>query len=123
MLYALTFLLAQAKEVQDKAQDQAPGGLDGLLRNPLPLLLILVAMFIFMVFLPQQRRERKQREALMTNLKKNDEVLTSGGIIGVVAGIKEEAGEVTLKVDDNTRIRVLKSSIVKILTKENKEGA
>jgi preprotein translocase subunit YajC len=123
MLYALTLLLAQVAEKAKENGQDAPGGLEGLLRNPLPLLLILVAMFIFMVFLPQQRRERKQRDALMSSLKKNDEVITSAGIIGVVANIKEEAGEVVLKVDENTRIRVLKSSIIKIVTKDSKEGA
>ena len=121
MLYALTVLLAQVEKAQEKAQEQAPGF--DLLRNPMLLILALVAMFVFMVFLPQQRRDKKQREALLAALKKNDEVITAAGIIGVVANIKENADEVTLKVDDNTRIRVLKSSIIKILTKETKEGA
>ncbi len=122
MLYALMLLLAQAGDGKEAPKD-APQGIEGLLHNPLLLFLVLGIMFVFLVLLPQQRREKKQREALLGALKKNDEVLTAAGIYGVVANIKEGADEVTLKIDDNARIRVLKSSIVKIMTKENKDGA
>ena len=83
----------------------------------LPMLAIM-ALFFFLIILPAQRREKKQREMIMAALKKNDEVVTAAGIIGVVAHIKDNADEVTLKIDDNARIRVLKSSIVRIVTKE-----
>ena len=52
-------------------------------------------------------------------MKKNDEVVTHSGIIGIVANIKEGGDEVTLKIDDNARIRVLKSSIAKIINKKD----
>jgi preprotein translocase subunit YajC len=119
MLYALMLLFAN--EV-DKAVDPAPGP-TGLLQNPILLFLALGAMFVFIVLLPQQRREKKQREALLTTMKKNDEVVTAGGIIGIVHSIKEGADEVTLKIDDNAKIRVLKSTIVRIVPKDTKEGA
>ncbi len=121
MLYALMLLLAQAGDGKE-APKEAPPGIEGLLHNPLLLFLALGIMFVFIVLLPQQRREKKQREALLGALKKNDEVLTAAGIIGVVSNIKEGVDEVTLKIDDNARIRVLKSSIVKIMTKDSKEG-
>jgi preprotein translocase subunit YajC len=121
MLYALAVLIAQ---VEDKAQDAAKdgGGPGGLLGNPLILILAMGALFVFVVLLPQQRRERRQRETLMAGLKKNDEVITAAGIIGVVTSIKEGGDEVTLKIDDNAKIRVLKSTIVRIVSKETKEG-
>ena len=119
MLYALLVLLAQAEE---KAPEQTKGP-SGLFDSPMFPLLIVAAMFIFIVMLPaQQRRERKQREALMSGLKKNDEVVTAAGIIGVVTNIKEGADEVTLRIDDNAKIRVLKSTIVKINSKESSPG-
>ena len=62
-------------------------------------------------------------------MKKNDKVITSGGLIGIVAAIKDKEDEVTLKVDEssNVRLRVTKSSIVRIIQpeeagKEQKEG-
>jgi preprotein translocase subunit YajC len=91
--------------------------------NPLamfvPLILIFV-VFYFLIIMPARRQERRQREELFSKLKKNDEVVTSAGIIGIVANIKEPGDEVTLKVDEssNVRLRVLKSSIVRILNSE-----
>ena len=57
-------------------------------------------------------------------MKKNDEVRTASGIIGVISTIQPDSDQVTLKLEDNARVRVLKSSIVRILKKEEpKEGA
>jgi preprotein translocase subunit YajC len=122
MLYALLVLIAQAEDkVAEKTTDPGPGR--GLLDNPLLLFLFLGVMFIFIVWMPQQRREKKQRESLLANLKKNDEVVTAAGIIGVVWNLKEGADEVTLKIDDNAKIRVLRSTIIKIVPREtSKEG-
>ena len=103
------------------AQDQpAPQGpVDG---GTLPFLLLAIAgAFFLIVILPARRREKKERENLLTAMKKNDEVLTASGIIGIVAAMKDD--EVVLKVDEssNVRLRVLKSSIVRILNA--KDGA
>ncbi len=96
--------------------DQGPGGILG---NPMMLMLIVMAAFFFIVILPQQRKQKREQDELMANLKKNDEVVTSGGIIGVVAHIKEGGEEVTLKIDDNARMRIVRSSIVRIIKKDN----
>lgn len=109
MLYAaILFAQEEAKKGGD------PGGMNLIY----PMLAIMV-LFFFLIILPAQRREKKQREAIMSNLKKNDEVVTSAGIIGIVAHIKDNADEVTLKIDDNARMRVLRSSIVRIVTKDD----
>ena len=116
MLYAIVLF------AQDAAKQQ-PQEAPPFWTSFMPLILIMVA-FIFLIVLPARRRERQQRENLYNALKKNDEVLTSSGIIGIVANIKDN--EVTLKVDEssNVRLRVLRSSIVQILPKEGaKEGA
>ena len=106
MLYALTVLLAQQEDKQPPQGDP--------FTFLLPMILIFAA-FYFIMILPARRREKQQRESLFSSLKKNDEVLTSAGIIGTVANIKDD--EVTLKVDEsaNVRLRVLKSTIVRIL--------
>jgi len=95
-------------------------GLGGFLSNPFMLLPLILILFWFMVLLPNQRRERRERENLLNALKKNDEVLTNAGIIGIVANVKDT--EVSLKIDENTRMRVLKSAIVKILTTKEVSG-
>ena len=91
-------------------------------------LLIIGVLGYFLMIRPMKRQEH-QRQALLSALKKNDRVVTSGGIIGIVASIKEKEDEVTLKVDEssNVRLRVTKSSIARILGgeeagKEQKEA-
>src|SRR5262245_32508376 len=113
MLYAILLFAAEEAEKAEAPPFWA---------SFMPLILIMLA-FVFLIVMPARRRERMQREMLFNNLKKNDEVLTSSGIIGIVANIKDH--EVTLKVDEssNVRLRVLRSSIVQILPKEGaKEG-
>src|SRR5882672_8738585 len=87
------------------------------------LIPVLLGLFFFIVILPAQRKEKKQREALMANLKKNDEVLTSSGIIGIVQNLRPEDDEVTVKIDDNCKVRMKRSSIVQILKAKDESAA
>jgi len=81
---------------------------------------LMVIAFYFILFLPS-RRERQQRAALLSALKKNDEVETSGGVFGVVQSIKEGGDEVVLKVEEG-KMRVRKSAIVRVIPKETPGG-
>jgi preprotein translocase subunit YajC len=100
-----------------------PPGIIGALGPMFPILIIMVVMFIFMG--RANARQRREQAALLANLKKNDKVVTSAGIIGVVVAVKENEDEVTLRVDDatNTRIRVLKSSVARVTTEEQQAAA
>jgi preprotein translocase subunit YajC len=82
----------------------------------LPFLAIAV-LFYFLLIRPQQR-EQQTRQDMLKTLKKNDRVVTIGGIIGTIANLTPDGKEVTLKVDDNTKLRMLRSSIQSILTSE-----
>ena len=123
MLFALQ-LLAQAAD-GGQAQPSPTGGLWSFA----PLIIIFILFYFFMIRAPMKRQEQ-ERKNLYSALKKNDKVVTSGGIIGVVANIKDKEDEVTLKIDDNSnvRLKVTRSSIVRIVTpeeaaKEQKDGA
>jgi preprotein translocase subunit YajC len=89
----------------------------------LPLILIAVA-FYFLLIMPMRRQE-KQRQAMIAAIKKNDRVVTSGGLIGIVVSIKDKEDEATLKVDEtsNVRLKVTKSSIVRVLSSAGGEEA
>jgi preprotein translocase subunit YajC len=120
MLSHLLLLAQQSSETST-----APQG--SLLFSLLPLMVI-VGLFWFLMVRPMKRQEH-ERQSLLSALKKNDKVVTSGGIIGIVAAVKDKEDEVTLKVDEssNVRLRVTKSSIVRILGgeeagKEQKDG-
>jgi preprotein translocase subunit YajC len=87
------------------------------------LLYALPVLLLIMMFRTNSKQKRDQQNALSA-LKKNDKVVTSSGILGVVVAIKENEDEVTLRVDDtsNTRIRVLKSSIARITSGDPPAG-
>ena len=72
--------------------------------------LIMGLLFYLMLIRPQQK-EHRRRQGLLNALKKNDRVVTTGGIIGSIADISSDGKMVTLKVDDSTRIKFLRSAI------------
>jgi preprotein translocase subunit YajC len=76
---------------------------------------ILWAVMYFLTIRPQKRRER-ERKAMLANLKKNERVLTTGGIIGTVMEVRDH--EVILKVDDktNTRIKFARAAVIDLLS-------
>lgn len=84
----------------------------------MPLLLIM-AFFWFLMIRPQQKEQAKRRQMLEA-LKKNDRVITVGGVYGVVTNVHREADEVTLKVDEgtNTKLRVTLGSINRVLSED-----
>ena len=93
----------------------APGvGGPGPLVTILPFILIFVIMY-FMVIRPQQKKGKEHQE-MLSKLKRNDEVMTSGGIYGKVIDLKETV--VTLEVAPNVRIRVHRPQISAVLTAE-----
>ncbi|HLD40618.1 MAG TPA: preprotein translocase subunit YajC, partial [Candidatus Omnitrophota bacterium] len=75
-----------------------------------PLLLVFI-IFYFMLIRPQQKKE-KERLNMLKNIKKNDEVVTNGGIHAVVLNVKERTA--TLRVDDNVKIEVDKDAIARV---------
>ena len=74
----------------------------------LPLVAIAL-IFYFIVFLPNKRKQNALK-SMLDNLKNGDKVITSGGIYGIVAGIKDE--RVQLKVADQVKIEISKNAIV-----------
>ena len=77
--------------------------------------LIAIGIVFYFLLLRPQRREQASREAMLTALKKNDKVVTIGGVIGSVANISADGQEVTLKVDDNMRMKFIRSSIQRVM--------
>ena len=84
------------------------GGQAGGLYTFLPLIL-LFAVFYFLLIRPQQKRA-KQHKSFMENLKKGDTVITSGGLYGKITGITDEA--ITIEIAEKVRVKVAKSAVV-----------
>lgn len=81
-------------------------------------LLLMVAIFYFLLIRPQQRRARQQRE-LVDSLDVGDEVVTIGGMYGVIA--EEDDDTVTLDVGGGTRIRFIKQAVARKRVLEEEE--
>ena len=96
------------------AEGEAAAGQSDMWKLILPPLAIILVLYVLMD--SPQRRDRKKRDAMLKNLKKDDRVVTIGGIIGSVANISQDNKEVTLKVDDGSRIRFRRTAISEVLT-------
>lgn len=99
------------------AEDQAPAAPGGSPFGMLIWMLPVVVLFYFLMIRPMRKQEQ-QRQLLVSNLKKNDKVVTHAGIIGTVISVAEKEDEVTIKVDDNVRLKFLKSAIARNLSQE-----
>jgi preprotein translocase subunit YajC len=86
---------------------QAPGGGASPLVN-MGFIALLVAIMYFVMIRPQQKQAKTHRE-LLSGLKKGDEVVTQGGILGKIQLVSEQT--VTLEIANGVRVRVLKRSV------------
>ncbi|MGH7135159.1 MAG: preprotein translocase subunit YajC [Pirellulales bacterium] len=106
---------------QEGAAPQSPFG-------PMVLVTIVAIMFLYMFIVqrPAMKREQETRETLLKNLKKNDRIVTSGGIYGVVTNVQLDADEITIRVDEttNTKLKITRSAVGKVLSdSDGKETA
>jgi preprotein translocase subunit YajC len=93
------------------AQDAgAAGGLISII----PFILIFVIMY-FLLIRPQQKK-MKEHQAMVSALRRGDQVVTQGGIIGKVVKVKED-GEAEVEIAEGVKVRVLKSTIANVISK------
>jgi preprotein translocase subunit YajC len=92
----------------------APGAaadpMQGMIGSFLPLILM-GAVFYFLVFRPQMQ-QRKRHQEMLTALKKNDVVITQGGLIGKVRSVQDD--EVRVELAPNVEVRVVRSAIAEV---------
>lgn len=122
-LIAIPILFAQEAEETggDTTEPTSDGGLFGG-GFWFPMLIIAVVYVLIMMIMP--RNDKKKNQEMLSNLKKNDRVITAGGIFGTVMTARKEDPFVTLRVDEstNTRIKVLKTSISRVITGDEKSS-
>ena len=81
----------------------------------IPLILIFVIFYFFLIR-PQQKRV-KDHKAMVESLKRGDEVITSGGIIGVVDRVMED-DRLEVTISEGTKVQIIKSTVTSLLKKE-----
>ncbi len=84
----------------------------------LPFLLIFV-IFYLVLFLPMQRRQKKQRQ-MLESLKNGDQVVTSGGIVGTIVGLNDDNTVVLRIKPDNIKMQFSRSAVSSLVTEEKK---
>ena len=81
----------------------------------IPLILIFIIFYFFLIR-PQQKRV-KDHKFMVESLKRGDEVITSGGIIGKVERVMED-DRIEVLIGDNTKVQIIRSTITSLLQKE-----
>jgi preprotein translocase subunit YajC len=108
------------------AADQAPppAGWEQMFSGPWVPLIMVMGLFYFLMIRPE-RRKRAAMQEMLQNLKKNDRVVTVGGIYGTIANVPQEADDVTIRVDDstNTRLRIQRSAIARVRDRDDASTA
>ena len=89
--------------------------MDSGLAQFIPLILIFVIFYFFLIR-PQQKRV-KDHKAMVESLKRGDEVITSGGIIGIVDRVMED-DRIEVTIGEGTKVQIIKSTITSLLKKE-----
>ena len=82
---------------------------------PFIIMLVMFFLIFWFILIRPQRKQQKHREEMLGNVKKNDHVLTSGGIYGIVQSVKDN--DVVLKIDEqgNIKVKFAKSAIVGVI--------
>ncbi|NOY01071.1 MAG: preprotein translocase subunit YajC [Verrucomicrobia bacterium] len=97
----------------DAPQESSPFG--GIL---IPMVLMLVMMY-FVMIRPQQKKQKEQT-SMLDSLKIGDEIITAGGIHGIVSNKSDRT--VTVKVQDGVKIKFEKSSVTQVFKSKDKGG-
>jgi len=98
------------------AYAQAAGGGDAasFITSLVPLILIFV-IFYFLLIRPQQKRAKEHKQ-MVASLKRGDQIVTGGGILGRVTRVKE-GEEIEVEIAENTRVRIYRSTVTAVLSR------
>ncbi|WP_019903890.1 preprotein translocase subunit YajC [Methylobacterium sp. 77] len=92
----------------------AAGGADIALQV-VPFVLIFVIMY-FLILRPQQRRV-KEHQALVKNVRRDDTIVTTGGLVGRVTKVTDESPEIEVEIAPNVRVRIVRTMVSEVRVK------
>lgn len=97
------------------AQGAGPASGADIALNLVPFVLIFVIMY-FLILRPQQRRV-KDHQSLVKNVRRDDTIVTNGGLVGRVTKVSDEASEIEVEIAPNVRVKVVRSMISEVRVK------
>ena len=95
------------------------GGIMSIVMSPMFPFVLIFVLFMFLI-LPNERKRKAEQKKLLEGVKKNDRVLTIGGVLGTVVNVQKGDEYIVLRVDENsnTRITVLRSAIARVVVED-----
>ena len=102
------------------AYAQAAGGAMGTVTSLMPLILIFAIMY-FLLIRPQQKK-LKEHKAMVEALRRGDQVLTQGGIVGKVVKVGED-GVIEVEIAEGVKVKVIKHTIAQVMSKTEPAAA
>ena len=99
----------------EPAYAQGAGGAGGGMASSLLMMVLIFGIFYFLMIRPQQKK-LKEHKAMVDALRRSDQVVTQGGIIGKVAKVKDDH-ELDIEIATDVKVRVVRSTIVQVLNK------
>ena len=93
-----------------------PSSSGALLAQVLPILLM-IAIFYFLVFMPMRRQQAKTKE-MLKSLQNGQTVLTSGGLVGIIVSVDDDSLIIRIK-PDNVKLQVARSAVTSVVTSDN----
>jgi len=125
--FGIHMLLAQtqvaegvAGAAKEAVAEKPPGFWDNM-GFMLPAMIAVTVLYLVLMGKPQDRGQNTKAADMLAKLKKNDRVVTAGGILGTVVNVRSDNDYVTIRVDDSTnaRMQVLASSIARVLSDDD----
>ena len=80
-----------------------------------PLVLIFV-VFYFLLIRPQQKRAKEHKE-MLSKIRRNDRIVTNGGLMGKVAKVNDDRDEIELDIAENVRVKVRRGMVAEVTSK------
>ncbi len=80
------------------------------------MMMLLLAIFYFLVLRPQSKRAEEQR-AKLNSVRRGDTVVTSGGMVGRVTKVTDTSDEIEVELADNLKVRIVKSTLLDVRSK------
>jgi preprotein translocase subunit YajC len=107
--------LATAFAADPATGAQAPSGIQSILNSGVPMFVIMIGIFYFLLIRPQQKKAKEHR-TLLDALKKGDNVVTAGGVFGKVTAVDDNV--VNLEIATGVNIRIKKGHIAEVVKKD-----
>jgi preprotein translocase subunit YajC len=126
LLFSDEFIAIAISNLGLLAQDDLapePSPIESFLSSPVPLMVGLFLIFYFIFILPEKRK-KKDEKRMMSTLKKNDRIVTIGGIHGTIVAAPADSKVVTIRFDEssNARVKVNRTAIATVVSdKESQE--